>query len=184
MPSALISNYFKSLSVLKITLGVVLVGLFWTSPNLLSGQTVMAKNKLNGIVFEINAKKRVKFKLRNSARLQKGFIEATHKDWIQINGTKHLLTDLIEIRSWSVKRGHGGASATGYLLTVGGALVTLLAVATLPEAGEGGYGDLTRGLGVTVGLLGVVSTYQGVRLLKRKAFFVAHWEFESLPTNP
>jgi len=143
------------------------------------GQYVQARNKINGTVLQINAQKKVKYRVAGDRRMHKGYIESISGEYMQIDGRQVPLKSIIEIRSWGVKKKN---RLTGYLLTGGGALFTAFGVAALAEdGGEDGYGFLSKVAGATFAVGGSAATYGGLRTLKRKVFYLSQWEF--LPTE-
>ena len=144
-----------------------------------SAAYIQARNKINGMVLQVKANKKVKYRMAGQSKFKKGYIQSIRANSIVIDGQAIHLDQMVEIRSWAVKKPN---RLPGILLTGGGALFTALGVGGLvSESGEDGYSGLTKMVSGFVAVGGSAAAYSGLRMLKRKAFFLSQWEF--IPTE-
>lgn len=171
-----IRTFGKISNLIYVYPGLLLLNLQAFTP--LYGQSRMVwKNRITDQVVEINTKRKIKFRLVGTKGLSKGKIESAGNDWLLISGEQIPLHQILEIRSWAVKK--------PIITTVPAAsLATLGALMTIVGAGEwvagsneepNGYRDINKVLAIS----GPVYTYWGWRWLKRKRINPREWELLS-----
>ena len=144
-------------------------------------KSIILKHKNTGSVFEVDPEKAVKYRILQGSR-QKGFIEEVGDDFMIIDGTHISYQDLTQLVSWHTRKNQS-AKTGGILLTgLGGVLSTAGVIVTAGSAEEGGLG---AAIGVPIGaaatIVGLGSTYLGLRALKRKRFDMGEWDLIVAP---
>jgi len=139
-------------------------------------KSIVLKNKNNGSVFEVDPEKAIKYRVQEGSS-KKGFIEEVGDEFMVIDGERIEYHHLTQIVSWHTRKNQS-AKTGGVLLTgFGGVLTTAGVVVTAASAEEGGLG---AAIGVPVGavatIVGLGSTYLGLRALKRKRFDMGEWD--------
>ena len=141
-------------------------------------KTLTLKHKSTGSVYEVDPEKAIKCKLTDG-HVKRGYIQSMTEEAIVVNGESIDLDQIQKLSSWhtrknaSAKTGGIVLTSLGGLLTVGGAVLTAGAV---QEDDEGTVvGGVTLGAATTV--VGLGTTYFGIRALKRKRFNMTDWNF-------
>ena len=142
-------------------------------------KTLTLKHKSTGSVYEVDPEKAIKCKLVDG-HTKSGYIQTLTEDAIMVNGESIYLNDIEIISSWhtrknaSAKTGGIVLTSLGGLLTVGGVVLTAGAVQEDDEVGTVVVGVP---LGVATTVVGIGTTYFGIRALKRKKFKMMEWDF-------
>ena len=139
-------------------------------------RSLILKHKNTGSVFEVDPEKAVKYRV-SQGPAQKGFIEEVGDDFMIIDGKQIQYQNITQLVSWHTRKNQS-AKTGGILLTgLGGALTTAGVIVTASSAEEGGLG---AAIGVPIGavttIVGLGSTYLGIRALKRKRFDMGEWD--------
>ena len=141
--------------------------------------TLTLKHKASGSVYEVDPEKSIRCKLEDG-EIKKGYIHGMTPEAIVVNGDTINLNQIGVISSWhtrknsSAKTGGIVLTSLGGLLTVGGVVLTSQAVQEDDEVGTVAVGVP---LGVATTVVGLGTTYFGIRALKRKKFDMGDWDF-------
>ena len=127
-------------------------------------------------MFEVDPDKAVKYRV-SAGPSKKGYIELVGDDFMVIDGHEIQYQELTHLVSWHTRKNQS-AKTGGILLTgLGGVLTTAGVIVTAGSAEEGGLG---AAIGVPIGavttVVGLGSTYLGLRALKRKRFDMGEWD--------
>jgi hypothetical protein len=141
-------------------------------------KTLTLKHKATGSVYEVDPQKAIKCKLSNG-HTRRGYIQNLTEDAIVVNGDSIAFND-IEILSSRHTRKNASAKTGGIVLTSLGGLLTaggvILTAGSVQEDDEGTVvGGVTLGAATIV--VGIGTTYFGIRALKRKRFNMTDWDF-------
>ncbi len=139
---------------------------------------VNMENMETGKVYQLNTHKPIKYRLNHQPRRHKDYFRTINDGIILLSGDTILGEDLTELRSWAVTK-PTRTKITGYLLSGAGLLLSIGALATLDESGEGGYGSITKGLGITLALAGISIGYSGIRMAHFQKFTFPPWSISS-----
>ena len=139
-------------------------------------KSIILKHKNTGSVYEVDPGKAVKYRI-SQGPAKKGFIEQVGDDFMVIDGNQIDYQEITQLVSWHTRKNQS-AKTGGILLTgLGGVLTTAGVIVTAGSAEEGGLG---AAIGVPIGavttVVGLGSTYLGLRALKRKRFDMGEWD--------
>jgi len=141
--------------------------------------TLTLKHKNNGSVYEVDPEKAIKCKLSDGAT-KKGYIQSLTEEAIIVNGESIRLDEVVMLSSWHTRK-NSSAKTGGILLTSLGGLLTAAGVVIITESIKEDDEVGTVVVGVTLGAAAVVvglgTTYLGIRALKRKHFNMMDWDF-------
>lgn len=156
---------------------LILLSLIYFQANA-QDKTLTLKHRSTGSVYEVDPEKAIKCRLTDG-HFKSGYIQDLTDETIVVNGDTINLNQIEVLSSWhtrknaSAKTGGIVLTSLGGLLTIGGAVLTAGAV---QEDDEGTVvGGVTLGAATTV--VGLGTTYFGIRALKRKRFNMEDWDF-------
>ncbi len=138
--------------------------------------TLTLKHKNTGSVYEVDPEKAIKCKLSDGAT-KKGYIQSLTEEAIIVNGESISLNEVVMLSSWHTRK-NSSAKTGGILLTSLGGLLTAAGVVIIAESIK--EDDASTVIGVPIGaattVVGLGTTYLGIRALKRKRFNMMDWD--------
>lgn len=141
--------------------------------------TLTLKHKNTGSVYEVDPEKAIKCKLSDGAT-KKGYIQSLTEEAIIVNGESISLDEVVMLSSWHTRK-NSSAKTGGILLTSLGGLLTAAGVVIITESvkEDDELGTVIVGvpLGAAAVVVGLGTTYLGIRALKRKHFNMMDWDF-------
>ena len=140
--------------------------------------TLTLKHKNTGSVYEVDPEKAIKCRLSDGAT-KKGFIQNLTDDAMVVNGQTISLDQVVMLSSWHTRK-NSSAKTGGILLTSLGGLLTAAGVVIIAESvkEDDEVGTVVVGvpLGIATTVVGIGTTYLGIRALKRKHFDMMDWD--------
>ena len=161
--------------------GILLITLslfFVISPSQSQDRTLTLKHKNSGTVYEVDPEKAIKCKLQDG-NTKKGYIQDLTDESIVVNGDSINIENIVVISSWHTRK-NSSAKTGGILLTSLGGLLTAGGIAmtagAVQEDDEVGTVVVGVPLGIATTVVGIGTSYLGIRALKRKRFDMADWD--------
>ena len=141
-------------------------------------RTLTLKHKNSGTVYEVDPEKAIKCKLEDG-NTKKGYIQSLTDESIVLNGDSINIEKIIVLSSWHTRK-NSSAKTGGILLTSLGGLLTAGGIAmtagAVQEDDEVGTVVVGVPLGIATTVVGVGTSYLGIRALKRKRFNMVDWD--------
>lgn len=140
--------------------------------------TLTLKHKNTGSVYEVDPEKAIKCRL-SDGDTKKGYIQSLTEEAMVVNGQTISLDEVVMLSSWHTRK-NSSAKTGGILLTSLGGLLTAAGVIIITESvkDDDEVGTVVVGvpLGVATTVVGIGTTYLGIRALKRKHFDMMDWD--------